>query len=115
MEIDLLRYPPRGRLRVTEGDIPIQRRMPYCVCVRYGWLPEEWDVYPINLRHPLPRIPIPLRRSDGDIGLELQPLIERVYVAGGHDDIDYARPADPPLEGEDAAWAQALLGAAGRR
>lgn len=77
--------------------------------------PDRWYVYPIALRAPLPRIPIPLRPSDADIGLELQPLIERVYTAGGHDDIDYSRPANPPLEGDDAAWADELLKKAGKR
>jgi hypothetical protein len=115
VEMDLLRYPPRGRLHVTEADIAPQRRAPYYVCVRYAWVADEWYAYPMPLRQPLPRVPIPLRRTDELIGLELQPLIEHVYTAGGHDDIDYARPADPPLEGEDAAWAEELLRAAGKR
>jgi hypothetical protein len=42
--------------------------------------------------------------------LELQPLITRVYAAGGHDDIDYRKPPDPPLEPDDAAWAAELAG-----
>jgi len=41
--------------------------------------------------------------SDDEIGLELQAMIERVCVVGGHDDIDYKRPIDPPREGKDAA------------
>lgn len=115
VEIDLLRYPPRGRLHVTEADIPVRRRAPYYVCVRHGWEPDRWRAYPLVLREPLSQIPVPLRRSDDEVGLELQPLIERVYVAGGHDDINYKRPADPPLEGEDAAWADELLKAVGKR
>ena len=115
VEIDLLRYPPRGRLAVTEADIPPRRLTPYLVCVRYGWEPDAWDAYPLALRQPLPRIPIPLRQHEGALGLELQPLIDRVYTAGGHDDIDYAKPANPPLEGEDAQWADEVLKAAGKR
>jgi hypothetical protein len=115
VEMDLLRYPPRGRLHVTEADIAPQRRAPYYVCVRYAWIADEWYAYPMTLRQALPRVPIPLRRTDALIGLELQPLIEHVYSAGAHDDIDYTRPADPPLEGEDAAWAEQLLRAAGKR
>lgn len=115
VEIDLLRDPPRGRLLITEADIPPRRQAPYYVCVRHGWAPDVWQAYPMVLRQPLPRVPIPLRQSDDEIGLELQPLIERVYVAGGHDDINYVRPADPPLEGEDAVWADELLKAAGKR
>jgi hypothetical protein len=115
VEIDLLRYPPRGRLPVSEVDIPVHRRAPYMVCVSRGGEPDLWKAYPISLRAPLPRIPIPLRRSDEDIGLELQPLIERVYVSGGHDDIDYRKPLDPPLQPEDATWTDELLKAAGKR
>ncbi len=115
VEIDLLRDPPRGRLPITEGEIAVHRRTAYYVCVRRGTDPDVWYAYPVSLREPLPRVPIPLRPGDADIGLELQPLIERVYVAGGHDDIDYSRPADTPLEGDDAAWADALLKTAGKR
>jgi hypothetical protein len=115
VEIDLLRYPPRGRLQVTEDDIPPHRRTPYIACVRQAWAGHRWKAYPLPLRQPLPAIPIPLRRRDGEIGLQLQPLIDRIYVEGGHDDIDYSRPTDPPLAQEDAAWADELLRAAGRR
>ena len=34
--------------------------------------------------------PVPL--SSHSQSIELQPLIERVYASGGHDDIDYGRP-----------------------
>lgn len=108
VEVDLLRYPPRGRLAVTEGDIPSDRRSAYVSCVRLGWEPETWRAYPMPLRLPLPTIPIPLRRTDAEIGMELQPLIDRVYVAGGHDDIDYSKPLDPPLTETEAAWATGL-------
>jgi hypothetical protein len=83
--------------------------------VRRAWAPTVWEVYPLALRIPLPRVPIPLRHSDADVGLDLQPLMERVYAAGGHDDIDYSRPADPPLPDDDAAWADDLLRKAGKR
>jgi hypothetical protein len=57
------------------------------------------------LRLPLPRVPIPLRQEEAAIRLELQSLIERVYVAGGHDDVDYSIPPVPPLDVQDALWA----------
>lgn len=115
VEIDLLRDPPRGRLLIREGDIQPHRRTPYYICVRHGWDPDEWLVYPLPLRQPLAPVPVPLRREDAPVVLELQPLIERVYTAGGHDDIDYTRPANPPLTSEDAAWADELLKAARKR
>jgi hypothetical protein len=108
VEIDLLRS-PRGRLPVSEADIPIDRHAPYMACVRLGWDPYEWWAFPIPLRFSLPGISIPLRQADKPVVLELQPLIDRVYVAGGHDDIDYTRPLNPPLSSDDAAWTTALL------
>jgi hypothetical protein len=78
-------------------------------------LGERWEAYSVSLRAPIPSIPIPLRKTDKDVILQLQPLIERVYIAGGHDDIDYSKPPDPPLNPDDAAWADDLLRKAGRR
>jgi hypothetical protein len=69
----------------------------------------------LELRRPLPKIPIPLRKKDREVPLDLQPLIDRVYTAGGHDDIDYNKPLNTPLTEQDAKWADELLRAAGRR
>jgi hypothetical protein len=107
VEIDLLRSSRRD-LEVGQDDLPPDRRTPYLVCVRRADWPGRWEVFPVPLRDRLPRIPIPLRRSDPDVGMELQPLIERVYAAGGHDDIDYSKPPTPPLDAGDAEWAAGL-------
>jgi hypothetical protein len=115
VEIDLLRYPTRSRLAVTETDIPVGRRTAYLACTHRVAQPDQWTAYPIPLRARLPAIPVPLRPNDVDVWLELQPLITRVYAAGGHDDIDYSKPPEPPLDAEDAAWADQLLKTAGRR
>lgn len=114
VEIDLLRS-SRHRLPVDYADLPENRRGAYVACVRRSGDPDRYEMYPMSLRHPLPKIPIPLRPTEQDVMLDLQPLIERVYGAGGHDDIDYSQPPQPPLEGEDAAWADKLLREAGRR
>lgn len=113
VEIDLLRG-ARGRLEVGPEDLPAHRRAPYLTCVRRQSEPDLWEVYPMPLHERLPSVPVPLRQGESDIALELQPLVDRVYAAGGHDDIDYRQPADPPLEGEDAQWAGQLLRSAGR-
>ena len=105
VEIDLLRWPTRARLDVLDLDLPPDRRTPYLICVRRGWEPGRWFAYPVSLRTPIPAVHVPLRKTDDPITLRLQPLIERVYVAGGHDDIDYAKPPDPPLTDDDARWA----------
>jgi hypothetical protein len=114
VEIDLLRS-PRNWLFVKGDDLPREARAPYLIAIRRGFGGERWQVYPIVLRKPIPVVGVPLRPTDDDVRLELQPLIQRAYVAGGHDDIDYTRPPDPPLSREDEAWADELLRKAGRR
>lgn len=46
--------------------------------------PEQYEVYGIALCDPLPPVAIPLRPDDSDIVLELQPVIDRCYKAGGY-------------------------------
>jgi len=43
------------------------------------------------------------------VRLNLQSLIDQCYENGGYDDIDYTHPPIPPLQGEDAAWADTPL------
>jgi hypothetical protein len=114
VEIDLIRG-PRTRLRVRRDDLPPDQRTPYLICVRRGAHPARWECYPIGLRERVPRVPVPLRDGDADVVLDLQPLLDRAYVAGGHDDIDYAVPPQPRLSPVDEAWADALLRSAGLR
>ena len=114
VEIDLLRS-SRGRLPVGQEDLQPEKRTPYLVCTRRASRSWRWEVYSLPLRLPLPAIPIPLRKQDADVILELQPLIDRVYFGGGHDDIDYSKPANPPLGADDDRWADDLLRQAGRR
>jgi hypothetical protein len=63
----------------------------------------------IDLRDPPPVIGIPLRAGKPDLPVALQPLMDRVY-RNGRFPIDYGKPPEPPLEGEDAVWAAELLG-----
>ena len=114
VEIDLLRS-SRRNLDVREEDLPENRRTPYFVAVRRAGEGDEWVIYPIPLDSRLPSIPVPLRRGEADVTMDLQPLIERAYLEGGYDDTDYSKPTEPPLSGDDAAWADGLLKAAGKR
>jgi len=114
VEVDLLRS-SRSRLEVGQQDLPEDRRAPYLTCVRRASRPSRWEVYPKPLREPLPAIPVPLREREADVLLELQPLVDRAYAAGAHDDLDYRHPPDPPLASDDEAWAHELLATAGRR
>jgi hypothetical protein len=115
VEIDLLRDGGR-MLPVSLERLPAAYRTPYGVCVRRGWEPVDVEIYRVSLRERLPVIAIPLRETDADAPLDLQPLIEQCYRNGDYEeDIDYNRDPEPPLEGADARWADELLRRAGRR
>ncbi len=115
VEIDLLRdgdymLLPARRL------LPEECREPYRASVIRGWKQSEAAVYRVPLRQPLPAIGIPLRQTDADIRLDLQPLIDACYENGRYSrTIHYREEAVPPLRGEDAAWADALLRERGKR
>jgi hypothetical protein len=114
VEIDLVRE-GRPVFSISADEIPANIRTPYQAVVRRGWLDSEIEVYRLPLCEPLPAIRIPLRETDSDIALDLQSLIDLAYANGGHDDLNYQADAHPPLIGEDAEWADALLRAAGKR
>jgi hypothetical protein len=111
VEIDLLRS-RRSRLIIKSDAIPHDHRTAYYTCVHRAKKPGKWTVYPMPLRSPLPPIAIPCRPADPDVRLELQPVLERVYREGGHDDIDYTKPPEPPFGPDDAAWAAECVRAA---
>jgi hypothetical protein len=112
VEIDLLR---RG-----EGIGDARQRVPeayhttYQACV-WRACNGQTEVYAVPLRRSLPTIRIPLREEDTDAVLNLQSLIEKTYLNGSYDDLDYTQPADPPLDAADAAWAAELLRVAAPR
>jgi hypothetical protein len=112
VEIDLLRQ-GRRVLSLAPSRIPPRARTTYQVCVRRGWRPGQFEVYPVPLRSPLPAIRIPLREKDEDVRLDLQAVLEQAYRKGRyHLTINYAEPPDPPLMGDDAKWARKLVKAA---
>lgn len=114
VEIDLLRTGTRP-FPFDAHRLPSQYRTPYHAWIRRAST-DDLEVYRISLREPLPAIRIPLRSTDKDVVLELQPLIEKCYLNGGYGtDLDYARPPSPPLTGATARWADALLRKAGIR
>lgn len=87
----------------------------YRATVRLATDPEAVYLYPISLRERLPVLPIPLREGDPRVEIDLQTLVETVYRSGRYGaTLDYRQPCSPPLRGEDAAWAEEVLKAAGK-
>ena len=109
VEINLLRAGPHVT-QVPLEYVPTKARTAYHAVVHRAWAATKYEVYPMPLRAPLPKIKIPLRQTDTDLILDLQSLIDRVYRNGAyHLEIDYRRPPLPPLEQADQAWADELL------
>ncbi len=115
VEIDLVR---RGNWRrLLEPHLcPRDAASTYRATVRIAVEPSAIYVYPMPLRSVLPPVPIPLRESDEPLPLDLRQLVADVYADDRYGyTLDYTGEPSPPLAPDDAAWADALLRAAGRR
>lgn len=109
VEIDLLRG--GGWVMATELDLyPESLRQPYRVGVVRAENVAEAELYPATYARPLPTIRVPLRSTDQDARLPLQWLINHVYERGRYgNDLDYARPPEPPLSEVDRLWIEPFL------
>jgi hypothetical protein len=109
VEIDLLRAgePMPARLR---GWPPDQPPGDYRILIARGRQRPRADVYAFSIRDPLPPFPVPLLPDDEEPLVDLQTLVHTLYDRGSFDlRLDYTQDAVPPLTGEDATWADALL------
>lgn len=107
VEIDLIRAGSHV-LGIPEQKIPTQFAGQPLICVRRATR-RGADLYGAFLRVPLPNIGIPLRPTDGDGVLQLQPVFDEIYRKGRYDSIDYSRPPSPRLSSEDERWVAEVL------
>jgi hypothetical protein len=114
VEIDLLRS-GRRTFAIPDASLPPTHREAHAAYVRRAHRPARYELYAFPLRQRLPSIRIPLRPTDADVLLNLQPLIDQCYENGGYDTIDYSADPDPPLAPDDARWTDALLREKGTR
>jgi hypothetical protein len=71
---------------------------------------------PFTVRDPIPSFRLPLQPDDEEPVVDLHHVLHVLYDRASYDlRLDYRAEADPPLAGEDAMWADALLRAAGWR
>lgn len=115
VEIDLLRC---GRTTLPISSEELGRVKPgtfYNVCCSRAWHPERLEVYRWSLRERIPAFRIPLRETDKDIVLDLQPLLDRCYETGRYflenHDVNLLAPFLP----HEAAWVDEQLKTAGLR
>ena len=101
VEIDLL---------IAGRRLPMAKPLPpgdYFTIVSRGSRSAKGDVYAWSIRHPLPKIPIPLEEPDPDVVLDLGELFALAYERGRYERlIHYERPLDLPLHPDDKAWAE---------
>lgn len=114
VEIDLLRH-GRHVMAVPLERVRKSASVTYLVCVTRAQSPHTHELYYCPLRQPLPSIRIPLRETDADVRLVIQPLIDRCYEVGRYWQTDFSRGLKQPLPDEEAAWVTEKLTAAGLR
>lgn len=103
-ELDLLRaglrLPTVTPLRVADYYAIISRRQRRPKAGVYAW----------TIRDPLPTIPVPLKKSDPDVPLDLQAVFTTVYDRADYQlSLDYRAELRPPLSPDDAEWIRRLL------
>lgn len=106
VELDLLRA---GERLPTVGPLPPGD---YYAIVSRSHRRPRGDVYAWTFRHRLPSIPIPLKREDPEVPVDLQGVFDTVYDRARYNlSLDYTRPLDPPLPESQDVWLSQLLAA----
>jgi hypothetical protein len=93
---------------VPDWRLPPTHRTMYQGCVFRAAQPKQVEYYAMPLWQALPEIHIPLRETDEDVLLRLQPLIDEVCQRGRYD-LDYTQPCDPHLPDEVSGELQRRL------
>lgn len=110
VEIDLLRsgQPMHLASRAPDAD--------YRILVSRGELRPVAELLVFSVRDPIPVFRLPLRRGDDEPIVDIGALLSTLYDRAAYDlSIDYRTEPVPPLAGESATWADALLRTSGRR
>jgi hypothetical protein len=115
VELDLLRGGERLLMdQLTAEYTRMQPRPDYLVLVNRAWRRivalAAYQVFAITLKQTLPCISVPLR-EDLEVPLDLQFVFKQVYDAGPYrrGAVNYSEAPVPPLEGNDATWAEEIL------
>jgi hypothetical protein len=77
--------------------------------------PWHRELYYCSLRERLPAVRVPLRATDLDVPLDLQPLIDSIYRTGRYWQVSRREIPGPPLPADDAVWAEDRLRQVGLR
>lgn len=113
LEIDLLRAGKPVFPEAFEPLIEPANATRYLIAASRANQPWRRELYYCPLRDRLPAVRVPLRATDRDVPLDLQPLIERVYRTGRYWQILGQDVPPPPLPPSDAEWVRQRLQEAG--
>jgi len=111
LEIDFVR---RGGRIPLEGNVP---QAPYYVYLSRFTERPTTHLWAVQLRKPLPVVPLPLLPPDEDVPLDLQGALDASFELVGYEQLmDYESPPPPPAFNEsDANWIAERLRDAGAR
>lgn len=103
VEIDLLRDGPPLPIH-WRGE---QRLSHYRILVSRAPQRPRAELYPFDVRDPIPDFLCPLRESDAELNVDLGKLLRELYDRARYaQTIDYTLDPDPPLSAEDLEWAR---------
>jgi hypothetical protein len=102
LEIDLLR---QGARIALQGEVPSAH---YYVYLSRRQRRPFTQVWPIDLRARLPRVPVPLLPPDPDVTLDIQAAVRACFDLVGYERLlDYSAPPPPPaLDDGELAWVE---------
>src|SRR5262249_47017735 len=81
----------------------------YCIMVSRVEDRPEASFWPLKLRQPLSKVPVPLRAPSPDAHIDLQEILHGVYDRAGYEDYLYEGTPVPRLSRKDSNWAKSLL------
>lgn len=116
IELDLLRSgePLIGGPWFIESAGRLEPRPDYLVAVNRAWEREaglEFELFVVRLEDSLPCIPVPLRKDEPEVPLDLQYVFQQAYDSGPYarGAVDYGSPPDPPVRPDQADWLAGCL------
>ena len=110
VEIDLTREGERAAIMPWCRELPLPSPA-FLAGVRrqFELLQPRLEYHALPMEKPLKPIAIPLRPTDADVVLDLQPLVEQAYERGRYDLTDYKTRLRPPLSYAEQAFLEQRL------
>jgi hypothetical protein len=117
VEIDLLRG---GKHLFSAPELfntiaRYSKRADYVALVNRSWKRLDYQIFPMSIMDPLAVIPLPLRKGQAEVKLNLQSFFATAYASGPYSRgaVDYSKSPHPPLPADLEAWAAECLQNAG--